>query len=111
MDKGKAQQQGNFLTGRQIARMICKNFRIIGESEAILEVGELMKVQIINDNAQSVDTRSDEVLSAFTERLGEHMENSVQVAARHSVKLGYVMLVYSEGTVLCGERGDYDKLK
>ena len=104
MDKeGKAQQQGNFLTGRQIARMMCKNFRIIGESEAVLEVGELMNVQINNYNAQSVDTRSDEVLSAFTERLGEHMENSVQVAARHSEKLRYVMLVYSEGTVLCGE--------
>ena len=91
--------------------MICKNFRIIGESEAILEVGELMKVQINSDNAQSVDTRSDEVLSAFTERLGEHMENSVQVAGRQSGKLRYVMLVYSEGTVLCGERGDYEKLK
>ena len=54
MDKGKEQQQGNFLTGRQIARMICKNFRIIGESEAILEVGELMKVQINNDNQRAV---------------------------------------------------------
>ena len=72
MDKGKEQQQGNFLTGRQIARMICKNFRIIGESEAILEVGELMKVLINNDNAQSVNTRSDEVLSALTGRLGAY---------------------------------------
>ena len=55
-EAGTAQTQRRFLIGCQIAWVIYKNFRINGESEAILDFGDLMKVELTNDNLQSLDT-------------------------------------------------------
>ena len=45
-EKGRGEQQGSFSTWRQIAWMTYKNFKVTRERDAILEFGELMKVQL-----------------------------------------------------------------
>ena len=71
--KGKAQTQRRLWVGRQIAWIIYKNFRTSGENEAILDFGELLKVELNNDNMQPFDNRWDEVLPGMTGRLGENI--------------------------------------
>ena len=53
---GTAETQRRFLIGCQIAWVIYKNFRIDGESEAILDFGDLTKVMLTNDDLQFLDT-------------------------------------------------------
>ena len=55
-EERKVQTQRRFLIGCQIALVKNKNFRINGESEAIFDFGDLMKVELANDNLQSLDT-------------------------------------------------------
>ena len=67
----------NILKGRQIAWLIYKNCKIGGESEAILDLSKLMKLQFRKDNVQSFDTKWDEILSVVIERGADKLLDSL----------------------------------
>ena len=72
--------------------MIYKNFRISGEGAATLDFGELMKVELTDDNVRSFDTRWNEVLSAMTERPGDNILGSRhRFNLENSEELKYLM--------------------
>ena len=58
----KAQKEGLFPGGRQIAFMICDNIRVTGAHDAVLDYADLFSVTLHDDNIQEFDTRWDEVL-------------------------------------------------
>ena len=66
MEEQKAQQDNRFLKGRQIAYMICDNFKISGTDEALLDFNDLLRVQLENDNLPGVDAKWDEVSLSMT---------------------------------------------
>ena len=57
--------------------MTNKNLRISGEIEATLDVGELIKLTLKNDNVQSSDTRRDDLLLVMTERPADNLSQSL----------------------------------
>ena len=67
-EESEAQKKGGYLTGRQIAWLIHKNFKFSGESEVILDLCDLLKVELKNDNVQAFDTKWDEVKSSMSKK-------------------------------------------
>ena len=59
-EESEAKKKGGYLAERHIAWLIYKNSRISGESEAILDLGDLLKVELKNDNVLAFDTKWDE---------------------------------------------------
>ena len=62
MEEQKTHQDNPCLKGRQMAYMICDNFKISGTSEALLGFNDMLRLQLKNDNVQSFYTKRDEVL-------------------------------------------------
>ena len=56
-EESEAEKKGGYLAGRQIAWLIHKTCKISGESAAILDLGDLLKVELKNDNMQAFDTK------------------------------------------------------
>ena len=56
-EESEAQKKGGYLTGRQIAWLIHKTCKIRCESAAILDLGELLRVELKNDNVQAFDAK------------------------------------------------------
>ena len=65
MEEQKAQQDNRFLKGSQFAYMINDNFKISGTGEALLDLNDLRRVLMNNDNVQGFDTKWDEVLRSM----------------------------------------------
>ena len=66
MEEQKAQQDNRFLNGRHIAHMIYDYLMISGTGEALLDFKDLLRVQLVNDNLQSLGTKWDELLLSVT---------------------------------------------
>ena len=62
LEEQKAQRDGRFLRGRQIAFMIYDYFRVTGAHDTVLDYADLFSVTLHDDNIQEFDTRWDEVL-------------------------------------------------
>ena len=62
LEEQKAQKEGRFLRGRQIAFMIYDYFRVTGAHDTVLDYADLFSVILHDDNVQEFDTRWDEVL-------------------------------------------------
>ena len=62
LEEKKAQKEGRFPRGRQIAFMIYDSFRVTGAHDTILDCADLFSVSLHDDNIQEFDTRWDEVL-------------------------------------------------
>ena len=78
----EAQKHRIFSTGCQIAWVIYRSFRICGESYAILDFGELIMVELKDDNVRSFDTKWNEVLSSMSTPSRPDLEQFFHVAAR-----------------------------
>ena len=55
MEEQKAEQDNRFLKGRKIANTIYDNFKISETGEALLDLDDLVRVQLNNDNVQGFD--------------------------------------------------------
>ena len=62
LEEQKAQKEGRFLRGRQIAFMIYDYFRVTGAHVRVLDYADLFSVTLHEDNVQEIDTRWDEVI-------------------------------------------------
>ena len=90
----EAQQKGGYLTGRQIAAWIYKNFRISGESEAVWDLGEVLKGELKNDNVLAFDTKWDEVISSMHEKpFDTILEHVYRMQLEKSNQLKFVIQV------------------
>ena len=56
-----------FLRGKQIAFMICDDFRVTGAHDTTSDYADLLSVALRDDNVQEFDTRWDEVFFIFEE--------------------------------------------
>ena len=65
-EEQKAQKEGWFLRGRQIAFMIYDYFRVLGAHDTVLDYADLFSVNLHDDNMQEFDTRRDEVLLSMS---------------------------------------------
>ena len=63
LEEQKAQKEGRFQRGRQIAFMIYDYFRVTGAHDAVLDFADLLSVVLQDENVQEFDTRWDEVPS------------------------------------------------
>ena len=66
LEEQKAQKEGRFLRGRQIAFMIYDYFRVTGAHDTVLDYADLFSVTLHDDNIQEFDTRWDEVLLSMS---------------------------------------------
>ena len=49
LEEQKALKEDRFLRGRQIASMICDNFRVTGSNDTVLDYADLFSVTLRND--------------------------------------------------------------
>ena len=57
LEEEKAQKEGRFLRGRQIAFMIYDYFRVTGAHDTVLDYADLFSVNPHNNDIQDFDTR------------------------------------------------------
>ena len=65
-EEQRAQKEGRFLRGRQIALMIYDYFRVTGANDTVLEYADLFSVTLCDDNVLEFGTRWDEVLLSMS---------------------------------------------
>ena len=66
LEEQKAQKEGRFLRGRQIAFMIHDYFRVTGAHDTVLGYADLFSVFLHDDIVPEFDTRWDEVLLSMS---------------------------------------------
>ena len=66
LEEQRAQKEGRFLRGRQIAFMIYDYFRVTGAHDTVLDYADIFSVTLRDDNVQDFDTRWDEVLLSMS---------------------------------------------
>ena len=112
MEEQKAQQDNRFLEGRRIAYMIHDNFKISGTGEALLDLNDLRRVLLNNDNVQGFDTKCDEVLRSMTKLPDEEKLDNVCKKQLHFFERSKpFMALYLQKTVQKGESASYSPLK
>ena len=66
LQEQKAQEEDQFLRGRQIAFMIYDYFRVSGAHYTVLDYADVFSVTLGDDNVQELDTRWDDVLLSMS---------------------------------------------
>ena len=66
LEEQKAQKEGRFLRGRQVAFMIYDHFRVTGAHDTVSYYADFFSVSLRDDNIQEFDTRWDEVLLSMS---------------------------------------------
>ena len=91
LEEQKAQKEGRFLRGRQIAFMIYDFFRVTGAHDAVLDYADLFH----DDNVQEIDTRWDEVLLSMSMIPSDDvLERLYKLRIRESAQLNTVLEFY-----------------
>ena len=62
LEEMKAQKEGRFLRGRQIAYLICEYFRVTGANDSVENYADLFTVVLRNDDIQEFDSKWDRIL-------------------------------------------------
>ena len=84
-----ARKEKSFPTGRQVAWMIFEHLKVGDTDESALDVNEILKVKLKNDNGQSFDARWDETMIAMKEQHPEEIgdnENFRQLQQSEQLK-------------------------
>ena len=77
LEEQKAQEEDQFLRGRQIAFMFYDYFRVPGAHDTVLDSADLFSVTLHDDNIQEFDTRWDEVLLSVSKIPSDDILESV----------------------------------
>ena len=95
LEEQKAQKEDRFLRRRQIAFMICDNFRVTGAHDTVLDYADLFSVTLRDDNIQEFDTRWDEVLLSMSKIPSDDiLEGLYKLRIRESDQLKTVLELY-----------------
>ena len=95
LEEQKAQKEGRFLRGRQIAFMIYDYFRVTGAHDTVLNYVDLLSVTLHDDNVQDFDTRWDEVLLCMSKIPSYDVLGSLyKLRIRESAQLNTVLELY-----------------
>ena len=112
LDKQKAQKEGRFLRGRQIAYMIYDCFRVTGAHDTVLDCAGLFSVTLRNDDVQDFDTRWDDILLSMTKiPSDEILESLYKLRIRESDQLKTVSGLYDMEIHQKISKPDYQILK
>ena len=94
-EEQKAQKEGRFLRGRQIAFMIYDHFRVTGAHDTVLDYADLFSVTLHDDNVQEFDTRWHEVLLSMSKIPSDDvLESRYKLRVRESAQLNTVIELY-----------------
>ena len=92
LEELKAQKDGRFLRGRQIAFMIYDNFRLNGAHDTVLDYADSFSVILHDNNVQEFDTRWDEVLQSMSKISSDDvLESLYKLRIRESDQLKNVL--------------------
>ena len=95
LEEQKAQKEGRFLRGRQIAIMIYDYFRVTGAHDTVLDYADFFSVILHDDNVQEFDTRWDEVLLSMSKIPSDDvLESLYKLRIRESARLKTVLELY-----------------
>ena len=94
------------------AWLICNNFRISVESEAILDLGDLLMVELKNDNTLASDTKWDEVISSMnTKPVDTILKMLYRMQLEKSDELKFIMQMHEPETIFQGKPHEYERRK
>ena len=96
LEEMKAHKEDRFLRGRQIAELICENFRVTGANDSVENYADLFAVVLQNDDIQEFDSKWDEILLSMTQIPSDDiLENLYKLRIRESEKLKTVLELYN----------------
>ena len=82
-------------------------FKISGDNKAILDLRDLSKVHLKNDNVQALDTKWDEESSAVTDRPTDNILESLRkMQVENTEELTYVLQVYARESTFGDKKYD-----
>ena len=96
LEEQKAQKDGRFLRGRQIAFMIYDYVRVTGAHDAVLDYADLFSFALVATiNVQELETRWDEVLLSMSKIPSDDTLGSLyKLRIRESAQLKTVLELY-----------------
>ena len=95
LEEQKAQKEGRFLRGRQIAFMVYDYLRVTGAHDTVLDYVDLFSVILHDDNVYDFDTRWDEVLLSMSKIPSDDvLESLYKLRVRESARLKTVLELY-----------------
>ena len=95
LEEQKAQKEGRFLRGRQIASIFYDYFRVTGARDTVLDYADFFSVILHDDNVQEFDKRWDEVLLSISKvPSGDVLESLYKLEIRESAQPKTVLELY-----------------
>ena len=112
LEEQKAQQEGRFLRGRQIANLIYEYFRVTGANDSVDNYADLFTVVLRNDDIQEFDSKWDGFLLSMTKIPSDDiLEGLYKLRTRESGKLKTVLELYNLEIHQKKAGPDYHRLK
>ena len=91
----KAQKQGRFLRGRQIACLIYEYFRVTGANDSFENYADLFTIGLRNDDIQEFDSKWDGILLSMTKIPADDiLQGLYKLRIRESEKLKTLLELY-----------------
>ena len=95
LEEQKAQKEGRFLRGRQIAHMIYDYFRVTGAHDTVLDHVDLFSIGLRNDDVQDFETRWYQIVLSMTKIPSDDvLERPYKLRIRESDQLKTVLELY-----------------
>ena len=92
LEEVKAQKEGRFFRGRQIAYLIYEYFRVTGANNSVENYADLFTFVLRNDDIQEFDSKWDEILLSITKIPSDDiLESLYKLRIRESEKLKTVL--------------------
>ena len=96
LEEQKAQEQGSFLRGRQIAYLIYDHFLVTGTHDSVENYTDLFTIVLRNDDIQEFDSKWDGILLSMTKIPHDDiLEGLYKLRIRESEKLKTVLELYN----------------
>ena len=112
LEEQKAQEEGPFLRGRQIAYLIYECFRVTGANDSVENYAELITVGLRSDDIQEFDSKWDGILLSMTKIPSDDiLEGLYKLRIRESEKFKTVLELYDLETHQKKLEPDYHRLK
>ena len=96
LEEHKAQKQGRFLRGRQIAHLINEYFRVTGANDSVENYADLFTSGLRNDDVQVFDSKWNGILLSMTKVPPDDiLEGLYKSRTRESEKLKTALELYN----------------
>ena len=88
-----AQKEKRIFLGRQVAWMIYEYFKVSDTNESVLDLDEILKVELENDNLQPFNTRWDETIIVMKKQPDEEILDNLNYCELSTVRKAKAMVV------------------